>query len=127
MATDIEKVRILIPDNEEVYDGEYLFSDDDITAYLEVAGDSVLRAAGYALLAVSTSEAIISKVIRTQDLQTDGAKVAEAMRKNAEKLFERADKEDELANGYFFEIVNYSDGWSSDNPELTEWNWGHIR
>lgn len=119
-STAVQKVRILIPDTEQVFDGETLFSDAELEIYLEI-GVSPLRAAGLAMIAISNSEAMISKVIRTQDLQTDGAKVAEAMRKNAETLFARADKEDEAANGFYFNIVDYNN--TPTRPELTEfWN-----
>lgn len=127
MATDIEKVRVLIPDLEAIYEGTTLFEDSEIQIYLEVAGNSVLRAAGFAVLAIANSEALISKVIRTQDLQTDGAKVAEALGKQADRLFARADVEDNLSNGYFIDIIDYSDGWATADPELTEWNWSYLR
>ena len=79
MATNIQKMRALIPDNEQIFDGDYLFSDNDLNAYLEVANNSVLRAASYAVLAIANSEAIISKIIKTQDLSTNGAAVADAL------------------------------------------------
>jgi hypothetical protein len=120
MATDVEKMRILIPDSETVFDGTTLFTDDELTNYVEVANGSVLRGAGYAMLAISNSEAMISKVIKTQDLMTNGAQVAEAMRKNAQVLFDRADKEDEMAGEFYIDIVDGFGGpWR--NPELTEW------
>ena len=93
MATDIQKMRVLIPDNEQIFDGDYLFSDNDLNAYLEVANNSVLRAASYAVLAIATSEAMISKVIKTQDLSTNGAAVADALRLTAKQLADRADKD----------------------------------
>lgn len=114
MATDIEKVRVLIPDTEAVFDGTTLFSDDDIITYLEIANNNVLRAASYAVLAMATSEAIISKVIRTQDLQTNGATLAEALRKHAEYLGKKAD----LNDNFYFELVANPD--SRLIPELTE-------
>lgn len=122
MATDpVQIVRRLIPDTEEVFDGETLFTDEDIQIYLEI-GVSPYRAAGLAMIAIANSEAIISKIIRTQDLQTDGAKLSEAILKNAQLMFARADKEDELANGFYMNIVDYN-GYTADRPELTEfWN-----
>ena len=117
-ATSIAVIRTLIPDTEAVFDGATLFTDTEIGHYYTAGRGSVLRAAGYAMLAIANSEAIISKVIRTQDLQTDGAKLAEALRKNAEALFTRADKEDELDNGFYFNIVDY--GFGETRPELTE-------
>lgn len=123
-ATDAQLgiMRVLIPDTEEVFDGETLFEDKDLQNYFTAGGGSVLRAAGLAVLAISNSEALISKVIGTQDLQTDGAKVAEAMRKNAQLLFDRADAEEAQADSFYFNVVDYGGTW--ERPELTEWNWG---
>ena len=121
MATDIQKMRVLIPDNEQIFDGDYLFSDNDLNAYLEVANNSVLRAASYAVLAIATSEAMISKVIKTQDLSTNGAAVADALRLTAKQLADRADKEDDLAGEFYLNIVDY--GVEQNRPELTEWNY----
>ena len=121
MATDIQKMRVLIPDNEQIFDGDYLFSDNDLNAYLEVANNSVLRAASYAVLAIANSEAIISKIIKTQDLSTNGAAVADALRLTAKQLADRADKEDELAGEFYLNVVDY--GVGQNRPELTEWNY----
>ncbi len=122
MATDIELVRTLIPDTEAIFgpsENETLFSDGDITNYLTVGGN-VLRAAGLAVYAIATSEALISKVIRTQDLQTDGAKVAEALMTKAKALMDRADVEDVQGLSYF-DIIDYGEGWSIYPPELTNY------
>lgn len=113
MATDIEKVRVLIPDTEAIFDGEKLFTDEDITTYLEISGGSVLLAASYAVLAIATSEVLISKVIRTQDLQTNGAAVAEALHKKAAALALRADKED----AFYLDVITTEVMWT---PEGTE-------
>lgn len=77
------QVRLLIADPA----GEdSLFSDHDILGFLAINDDVVLLAAADALDAIATSEVLISKVIRTQDRQTDGAKVADAIRKHATSL-----------------------------------------
>lgn len=122
----IEQVRLLIPDTEAVFDGDTLFSDEDITNYLAIANGNVLRAAGFAMVAIANSEAMISKVITTQDLSTDGAKVSEQFRKSAEVLFKRADQIDSQESGFFTIVDYYGDGWG-DHAELTEWNWGFPR
>lgn len=118
MATDIEKVRVLIPDTELVFDGATLFSDADITTYLEIANNSPLRAAAYAVNAIATSEAIISKVIRTQDLQTNGAALASALLKHAEWLNARADKEE----SFYLDTVYTEVMWTPEGTE-TELVW----
>lgn len=117
-------IRALIPDTEEVFgenDNETMFSNQDLGDYFTAGRGSTLRAAGFAKLAIGTSEALISKVIRTQDLQTNGATLADSFVKQANALFDQADKEDMSAALDFFEIVDYRQGWYAERPELTEW------
>lgn len=121
-ADDIRRVRVLIPDTEAVFDGETMFSDTDIEDYIFLGGDNLLRAAGLACLAIGSSEALISKKIKTQDLQTDGPAVAAAMAAKAKALFDRADAEDAAKDVPYFDIIDYGEGWTTA-PELTEWNW----
>jgi hypothetical protein len=116
---DVRQVRTMIPDTEAVFDGQTMFTDQEIKDYIAVGNGSVLRAAGYANLAIATSEALISKKIRTQDLQTDGAALANALINKANALFARADKEDAAVDGSYYQIVNY--GWGTYPPELTEY------
>jgi len=119
-STPRGRVRALIPDVEQVdFAGEgvpeYLFSDGHIDAFLATAGGlpggraNVLRAGAMALRAVAVSEGLISKVIKTEDLQTDGAKLTAALLRGAEGLDKQADQaeesEDELLFG--FEIVDF--------------------
>jgi len=130
MADAVEIVRTLIPDTEAVFGDsgdETLFTNDEINNFLVAGGNSVLRAAGLACLAIGTSEALISKKIRTQDLQTDGPAVADAMVKKSALLFARADAEEAKADEGYFDIVDYGEGWGPYPPELTEWNWGYYR
>lgn len=127
-STDIAKVRALIPDTEQVVwedgaDPEFLFSDAHIQAFLDTAGGSVLRAAGFAVMAVAGSEALISKIIKTQDLATDGASLATSLRLLGRDYISQADKID--ANDVFdyFELIDFHEGWDSDGRELTERPW----
>lgn len=128
-STPIELVRVLIPDFEPVFGeskNEYLFTDEDIERYLEVANGNVLRAAGHAMIAVGNSEALISKVIQTQDLKTDGSKVQQQWRESGQALFKRADIEDADSASSYFDIIDYQEGWSAERAELTEYgfSWG---
>lgn len=116
-------IRTLVPDNAAVFDGDYLFSSADIKNFFTVAGGNMLRAAAYAKIAIGDSEALISKVIKTQDLSTNGAQVAEAFRKSAEALFKRADDDDAANAVSYSNIIDYP-AWQDGSPELTEWNWG---
>lgn len=119
--TDIDTVRALIPDKELIYDGNYMFEDADIQLYLDAANGNTLRAAGYAVMAIATSEALISKVIRTQDLQTNGALVSDSLIKKANGLFDQADKADARGTLDYFELIDFQA--NQPVPELTEWNW----
>jgi len=106
------QVRLLISDVDE--DNE-LLNDAQLTGYLARYGTEangpvvprgpVSRAAADALDAIATSEALVSKVIRTGDgVNTDGAKLADALRKHAASLRARAKEEDEedgVTGGYF--------------------------
>lgn len=85
-ATPSGRVRLLINDTD---DAAPVFSDEEIAAFLELEGDDVKLAAAQALDTIADDEALTSKVIRTQDLQTDGATVAAQLRLRAAAL--RAD------------------------------------
>lgn len=114
MATPetIQMVRDLIPDIEEV-DWEdngspsTLFTDAQITTYLFVNDENIKRAAAQACRALAVSEALISKVIKTEDLQTDGAKVANALLVAARDLEQSADRDDEREDGSAFDVIPY--------------------
>lgn len=120
---ELNAIRALIPDLEPVFgddEDETMFSDDDLASYYSVGAGNVLRAAAYANFAIATSEALISKKIRTQDLQTDGPAVAAQLLAKGNYLMARADKDDATANAEFFQIVDFQSGWVIYPPELTE-------
>lgn len=125
-ADDIRIVRTLIPDKEAVFGAagdEMMFTDEEIEDFLTAGRGSVLRAAGHANMAIATSEALISKKIQTQDLQTDGASIANALVNKAQKFYDQAKLEDAGADTGFFELIDYGQGWSLDRPELTEYGY----
>jgi len=84
-------VRLLLSD----VASPWVFTDDEINALLLLEGGSVKRAAAQAIDTNATNLVLASRVLRTQDLQTDGAKVADAMRAHAKALRDQADREDE--------------------------------
>ena len=103
------KVRLLILDTSDV-PADRLFDDAQLDAFLDMAGHSVKRTAAMALRTVALSEALLSKKIRTQDLQTDGPAVAAELRAQAAALVAEADAEDAAAEGSHFEFVPLYDG-----------------
>jgi hypothetical protein len=105
-ATAIGQVRLLIPDTEQLEnianpdaDAAYIFDDHQIQAFLSLYNDNVKRAAAQAKLVLATSEALINKVIRTSDYNTDGAKLGAELREQAKALQQEADKDD-LVDSY---------------------------
>ena len=108
---DRDRVRLLLNDVDK---DSPVFQDQEIALFLELEGDNVKLAAATAIDTNATNEALASKVLRTQDLGTDGAKVADAMRAHAARLREQVD----AGEGYF-EIIDAP----SRRPELTEGGW----
>lgn len=106
-ATDIGRVRLLATDLDEV---SPLFSDAQIQAFLDMGNGRVKRAAALALETIAVSEALVSKVIRTLDLSTDGAKVAAELRARAKALRDEDDADED--DWYGIEIVNF-DQWAA--------------
>lgn len=83
VTTDIGKVRMLITDRDE---SRPVFQDAEIQAYLDLEDASVRRAAAAALETMASDQALVLKVIVTLDLETDGAKVSDALMKRAAVL-----------------------------------------
>lgn len=113
-STDSGMVRLLLNDVSD----PWIFSDAEIDAFLTLEGGSVKRAAAQAIDTNADNEALASKVLRSQDLATDGAKVADALRKRAAVLRQQADTEQNLDTDGFFEIVPMIS--SCDRPERTQ-------
>lgn len=113
LATDDGKVRLLLND----VAAPWVFQDEEIAAFLTLEGGSVKRAAAQAIDTNASNEVLASKVLRTQDVQTDGAKVADAMRAHADRLRAQADEADEDADGFFDVIdLDTTPSW----PERTQ-------
>jgi hypothetical protein len=114
-ATGIGQVRLLIPDTEQLEnpadltaDAEYIFDDHQIQAFLSMSNNSIKRAAAEAKMVLAASETLISKVIRTDDLQTDGAKLGAELRAQARELRAQAVEEETYDSYEEFEIVDFN-------------------
>lgn len=135
-SSAVGKVRALIPDVEQVdweNDGNasYMFTDNHLEGLLSLypafenpddvdyqSTAHIRRAAADAVDTLATSEALISKVIKTEDLQTDGAKVANALVQRAIQLRRQADKdEDNLNLETSFTVVDFEPA----RPPLHSW------
>jgi len=103
-ATAVGMVRLLLND---VDTATAVFTDEEIKAFLTLEGDSVKRAAAQAIDTNADDQALASKVLRTQDLTTDGAKLADSLRKRAAELRRQADADDEDSDaGFYFGIAS---------------------
>lgn len=102
-TSDLGKVRLLIADVDET---SPTLDDSQITAFLTMESDVKLAAAA-ALDTIARSEALVSKVIRTQDLQTDGTKLAAELRASASELRRQVRDGDADVDGDF-EVVDFN-------------------
>lgn len=113
-ASNVGIVRFLISDTEQFdFDQNgtlrYRMSDAQLESYVSLAGDNRLYAASaHALRAQAALEVTQGKVWKTEDLQVDGAKTADALRLLAREYDTRQKAEDdELAfSENAFEVVN---------------------
>lgn len=109
-TSPIGQVRVLIPDLRKLEDlrdlrnePRYLFTDDEILAFLAINNGNVKRAAADACDAVGTDKALQLLVLKTDDKQTDGAKLLDAIVKRAKTLREQAKEDDE--NNLSFDVI----------------------
>jgi hypothetical protein len=114
-ATGVGQVRLLIPDTEQLENPadltatpQYIFSDAQVLAFLSMSNNSIKRAAAEAKMVLAASETLISKVIRTDDLQTDGAKLGAELRAQARELRAQAVEEETYDSYEEFEIVDFN-------------------
>lgn len=104
-ASAVGHVRLLIPDTAVDTDENYIFSDEQINALLGLFNGSAKRAAAQAKDIIATDQLLLIKVVRTDDLSVDGAKVAAELRLQAKALRDQADAEDQAEVFDYFQIV----------------------
>lgn len=109
-TSPIGQVRVLIPDLRKLEDlrdlrnePRYLFTNDEILAFLAVNNGNVKRAAADACDAIGMDKALQLLVLKTDDKQTDGAKLLDAIVKRAKTLREQAKEDDE--NNLSFDVI----------------------
>lgn len=109
-SSPVAQVRVLIPDLRKLEDlrdlrnePRYLFADEEIEALLTINGGNVKLAAADACDAIGMDKALQLLVLKTDDKQTDGAKLLSAIVGRAKQLRAQA-KEDE-ENNLCFDIV----------------------
>lgn len=101
LSTDVGLVRALIPDNQQTAP---IFQDEEITAFLLLEG-GVKRATALAIETIATNQALILKVMRLLQLQTDGAKLSDALLKRAALLRKQAEYDETVSGTATFDIA----------------------
>lgn len=86
---------------------DQLFTDDQLELWLDAFNGSINRATHRALITMATSEVLVSKKIRTQDLSTDGPAVADSLMRLAATYKTQADEED-AGSGSWFDVVGFA-------------------
>ncbi len=103
-TTDLGMVRTLVTDLDEAFP---FFTDAQLTAFLMLEASNVRLAAATALETLASSEAMVSKKIRTNDLQTDGPAVAKELRERATALREQAAGYGADGSVFAFDVVDF--------------------
>lgn len=109
-TSSVGQVRVLIPDLRKLEDlrdlrnePRYLFTDDEILAFLAINNGNVKLAAADACDAIGMDKSLQLLVLKTDDKQTDGAKLLLAIVGRARQL--RAQARDDEENNLCFDVV----------------------
>ena len=109
-TSSVGQVRVLIPDLRKLEDlrdlrnePRYLFTDDEILAFLAINNGNVKLAAADACDAIGMDKSLQLLVLKTDDKQTDGAKLLSAIVARARQL--RAQAREDEENNLCFDIV----------------------
>lgn len=116
-TTNNGRVRLLINDTDDL---DPVFDDEEIDAFLSMEGDSVKRAAAQALDTIADDEALTSKVVRSQDVSTDGATVAAGLRQRAVALRAQASGD---AGSNLTPRGEFPDARCYPDPAEPTWSW----
>lgn len=92
-------VRLLVSDVDPT---AFVFSDDEISAFITLESGDLRTAAAQALDTIASNEALAAKVIKTLDIQTNGPALAVELRARATSLREQARSAGE---DYAFEVA----------------------
>lgn len=120
-TTPVGMVRLLIPDLDPTTP---VFTDEQVNAFYLLEASNIRLAAAQALDTIASNEVMVSKVIRTLDLQTDGAKVSADLRARAASLREQAGNFDADGNLFAMDVVDFQpETWWLNPAELAEPPW----
>lgn len=104
LATDMGKVRLLIPDRVEA---SAVYQDTEIEGFISLEGD-VRRAAALALETVASDTAATLRVTRTLGLEVDGTRASAELLKRAAQLRTQAGEAEAREEGGAFDIAEWA-------------------
>lgn len=116
VSTPVGKMRILVSDTKQYVwspgeEPSYRMSDEVLEGYLAIAGGDtkLYGAAALALRATAANEILIGRWVKTEDLQTQGAPVGDALRLLAREYDnkQKQDDDDAALAEFGFEVVSY--------------------
>lgn len=103
----LRQIRNLIPDTDAVFDGDFLFTDEQITDFYTMGYANIFWATGIAQQAVGNSELLIQKVITNYETKTDGATAQKQWLASAKANMDLG--REQLANPYGDGALDYID------------------
>lgn len=117
----VGQVRLLIPDMARDANDEYIFTDDQLQAILVMYRGNIKRAAARAKDIIAADTTMLLKVVRTDDLNVDGVKVAAELRAQAVQLRGEADTDEfeDAADDGFRIVYPFS---VQTHPEASAWS-----
>ncbi len=80
LGTDVGVVRLIVSDTQQATP---IMQDEEYNAFLTLESGDIKLAAAQALDTIASNEALVQKTVKILDLQTDGARTANALRVHA--------------------------------------------
>lgn len=100
LSSNRSRLRLLVRDTDPDYT---IFQDEELDVFLSLEESNLKRAAAMAYEVIAGNEAYIQKVQKTLDIQTDGARLADAFMKQAEMWRKQAAEEEANDEGGAFD------------------------
>lgn len=117
-STPRGQVRALIPDVDET---NPVLTDDLIDTYLVLSGNKVFAAAAMALEAIAVDEALVYKIVSTDDLSVNGVTGATMLLARAKTLRGQQEDADNADVGVFYLTTPGVLNKGPRRPEATPW------
>lgn len=102
LSTPVGQLRLLSTDRDLTAP---IFQDEELATFLLLEPSHIKRAAALALETIASDEALTQKVIRVQNLSTDGAATARVLLSRAQSLRDQAQADEDREPGGAFEVV----------------------